>query len=66
MGDVLRRLVARTVAQVLGNNFKAATAPHQYALTTRSGCESIAHVLQGLTWTHRQLCCQWTELERLI
>ena len=30
VGDVLRRLVARTVAQVLGNNFKAATAPHQY------------------------------------
>ena len=24
-------------------------ALHQYALTTRSGCESIAHALQGLT-----------------
>ena len=40
MGDVVRRLVARTVA---------ATAPHQYALSTRAGSECIAHVIQGLT-----------------
>ena len=49
VGYVLREVGGRTVAQVLGNNFKAATAPHQYALITRSGCESIAHVLQRLT-----------------
>ena len=48
-GDVVRRLVARTMAQQLGPATKAATAPHQYALLTRSGCECVAHVLQGLT-----------------
>ena len=48
-GDVVRRLVARTMAQQLGPATKAATAPHQYALSTRSGCECVAHVLQGLT-----------------
>ena len=47
-GDVLRRLVPRTMAQQLGPAVKAATAPHQYALSTRAGCECIAHALQGL------------------
>ena len=47
-GDVLRRLVARTMAQQLGPAVKAAAAPHQYALSTRAGCECIAHALQGL------------------
>ena len=36
------------MAQQLGPAVKAATAPHQYALSTRAGCESIAHALQGL------------------
>ena len=26
-----------------------ATSPFQYALTTRAGCECVAHVLQTLT-----------------
>ena len=29
-----------------------ATAPYQYALSTRAGCECIAHTLQGLTELH--------------
>ena len=38
------------MAQSLGSALKTATTvPHQDALTTRSGCESIAHALQGLT-----------------
>ena len=48
VGEILRRLVARTMAQSLGSALKTATAPHQYALISRSGCESIAHALQGL------------------
>ena len=48
-GDVVRRLVARTMAQQLGKAVEAATAPHQYALSTKAGCECIAHILQGLT-----------------
>ena len=48
-GDVFRRLVARTMAKQLGQAVMKATSPHQYALSTRAGCECIAHTLQGLT-----------------
>ena len=47
VGDVLRRLVARTMAQQLGPQVEAATAPHQYALS-RAGWECVAHFIQGL------------------
>ena len=42
------------MAKALGTKFQDATAPYQYALTTRSGCESVAHVLQGLTDLDRE------------
>ena len=45
-GDILRRLVARTVAQQIRQQVERATAPFQYA---RAGCECIAHALQVLT-----------------
>ena len=48
-GDVIRRLVARTMAQQLGEAVENATAPFQYASRTKAGCECVAHVLQGLT-----------------
>ena len=35
--------------QQLGPVVKAATSPFQYALSTRSGCECIAHALQAVT-----------------
>ena len=47
-GDVIRRLVARTMSQQLSKAAEAATVPHQYALSTRAGCECVAHALQGL------------------
>ena len=47
-GDVVRRLVSRTMAQHLGTVVESATALYQYALRTRAGCECIAHALQGL------------------
>ena len=47
-GDVIRRLVSRTIAQQMLKAVESATAPYQYALSTRAGCECIAHVLQGL------------------
>ena len=47
-GDVVRRLVARTMAQQLGKAVEAATSPHRYAPSTKAGCECIAHILQGL------------------
>ena len=48
-GEVFRRVTAKTIAQQLGPVVKAATAPFQYALSTTSGCECIAHALQAVT-----------------
>ena len=36
-GDVVRRLVARTISQQLAPAVERATSPHQYAMTTRAG-----------------------------
>ena len=51
-GDVVRRLVSRTIAQQLSAAVETATAPHQYALSTKAGTECIPHVLQSLTELH--------------
>ena len=45
---VIRRLTARTITQQLGHAVEAATAPFQYALSTRVGCECVSHALQAL------------------
>ena len=44
-GDIIRRLVARTIAQQFGTSNRTG----QYALTTRAGCECIDHILQSET-----------------
>ena len=49
VGDILRRLVARTIAKQVSKQAEAATAPFQYALSTKAGCECVAHILQTLT-----------------
>ena len=49
VGDVVRMLVARTLAQQFGPQVEAATHPFQYALSTRAGTECVAHVVQALT-----------------
>ena len=49
-GDIIRRLVARTVAQQLNPEVEKATAPFQFALTTRCGGECVAHAIQAMTW----------------
>ena len=49
VGDVFRRLVARTMAQQLNAAVERATSPFQYELTTRAGVECVAHVVQSLT-----------------
>ena len=48
-GDIVRWLVARTISQQLSERVQAATAPFQCALSTRAGCERVAHALQGIT-----------------
>ena len=47
-GEVFRRLVARTIAQQLAPALEKA-APFQYAFSTKSGCECVAHAIQALT-----------------
>ena len=44
--------MARTIAQQLSEAVETATAPFQYALTTRVGCECVAHAVQALTEQH--------------
>ena len=48
VGDVLRRLVARTIAQQIGAAVERTTAPFQNALKTRAACECVSHTLQTL------------------
>ena len=48
-GDMVRRLVARTISQQISKAVEQATSPFQYALLTTSGGECIAHSLQALT-----------------
>ena len=47
--------MARTVAQQLGPAVEAATSPFQFALSTKSGCECVAHCIQALRETDEQL-----------
>ena len=49
VGDILRRLVARTMAQQVSTEAEAATALLQYAPSTRAGCKCVAYVTQSLT-----------------
>ena len=37
VGDIIRRLIARTIAQQISKGVEEATAPHQYTLQTKSG-----------------------------
>ena len=48
-GDIVRRLVARSVAQQIAPAVQEATSPFQYALTTKAGGECVAHAIQSLT-----------------
>ena len=51
VGDTLRRLVSRCMAQQYASTFQAACQPHQYALSTRAGTEAIVHALTTLSQT---------------
>ena len=51
VGDTLRRLVSRCMAQQYASTFQAACQPHQYALSTRTGTEAIVHALTTLSQT---------------
>ena len=46
VGDVFRRVVARTIAKQFSKRCEAATAPFQFALSTRAGCECVTHLFR--------------------
>ena len=48
-GDVLRRSVARTLAQQHAEAFGAACMPFQFALPTRAGTDCVARVVRALS-----------------
>jgi hypothetical protein len=48
-GEVMRRLVARTLAQQFAKQFDAATLPYQFALNTRAGTDCLGLFLRALT-----------------
>ena len=41
--------MARTMSQQMMEEVQSATAPFQYAMSTKGGCECIVHAFQGLT-----------------
>ena len=49
VGDILRSLIARALAKQISKQVEEATAPFQYALSTKAGCECVALFLQSLT-----------------
>ena len=49
VGDVLRRLVSRCLAQQYAQPIHTACQPHQFALATRSGTEAVVHALTAVT-----------------
>ena len=49
VGDIVRRQVARTMAKQVAKKVEAATAPFQCALSTKAGCQCVAHILQSIT-----------------
>ena len=54
-GDIVRRLVARTMAQPSGPSVEAVASPFQYALSTRAGGECVAHVCDHTALTNARL-----------
>ena len=49
MGDVVRRLIANIMSDQMMVRFETAAKPFQYVLSTRAGCESIAHIVHSAT-----------------
>ena len=45
VGDVLRRLAVRTIVSQVSRKAEADTAPFQHELSTKAGCECVAHTL---------------------
>ena len=62
IGDILRRLVARTISQQVALAVEEATAPCQFAVSTKGGGECVAHATQSLIELDPRAIFPWTEL----
>ena len=49
VGDVLRRLLGRALAQHFAPHFQSACLPHQFGLSTRVGTEAVNRLLRAAT-----------------
>jgi len=49
VGDVIRRLVGRTLAQQFQQEFEEVTAPLQFGLASHGGVEAAVHLIRTLT-----------------
>ena len=49
IGDMVRRLVSRSLAQMYSQHIHASCSPHQFALSTRAGTEAVIHALTAAT-----------------
>ena len=49
VGDVLRRLLGRALAQHFAPHFQSACLPHQFGLSTRVGTEAVNRPLRAAT-----------------
>ena len=49
VGDVVFRLITKTMSDQMVAWFETATKPSQCAFATRVGCESIAHIAHSAT-----------------
>ena len=47
-GDMVRRLVTRTIAQQIRGPVERVTSPLQYALSTRAGTECVTHAIPAI------------------
>ena len=54
VGDILRRAVARAIAQHFAQDAHAACSPHQFSPSTRAGTGAVAHPLTTATSTNHQ------------
>jgi hypothetical protein len=52
VGDLLRRVVSRALAQTFSTHFHTACSPFQFALSTRAGTEAVVHSLSAITELH--------------
>ena len=48
-GDAFRRMVGKVLARQYAKEFDQATAPFQFALSTRAGTDALGLLLRGVT-----------------